>query len=174
MRGSVALGSAVLGSAVLVLAACTGAQDTRQHNIFDVYANLITGGYDRRIEEREQRLGRAEQARDAAAREARGAERQAALARGEAAQLEREIAAQRAETDRLAREIAASRARSRMDQERVAALQRDIAALQAEQRRLAAQPGASDGIRQDVEAARERQAALQRQWDALLQATPRE
>jgi colicin import membrane protein len=163
-----------LGATALVLAACTGAQDTRQHNIFDVYSNLITGGYDRRIEEREQRLSREEQARDAAARDARGAQRQAALARGEAAQLEREIAAQRAETDRLAREIATSRARSRMDQQRVAELRREIAALQAEQRRLAAQTSPSAEIRQDVEAARQRQATLQRQWDALLQATPRE
>ncbi|WP_439577809.1 hypothetical protein [Elioraea sp.] len=163
-----------LGAVVFALGACTGAQDTRQHNIFDVYANVITGGYDRRIAEREERLGREERARDMAPRDARGARQEAAVARGEATRLEQQIAAQRSETDRLAREIAESRARARMDQQRLAQLQRDIVSLQDEQRRIAAQPGPSAQARQDIEAARQRQAALQRQWDALVQATPRE
>jgi chromosome segregation ATPase len=162
----------ISATVLLAVAACTGAKDPRQGNIFDIYAGVLGGGYDQRLREQEAQLAREQAARDQAAGRAGAAQQQADAARAERARLERDIAAQRAETERLSRDIAGSRDRTRVNQDRLAQLQRDITALQQEQQRLATRPDST--AQAEVEAARQRQAALQRQWDQLRQAAPRE
>ncbi len=169
MRLAVALGAGLL------LAGCATqpCDPRRDTSIFQVAGCTWGGGYEARVAELQRDLDLAEadvaRARAGLDRARGGGQRVAA----ERAALELELANNRARAIRLERDIAAARDRARMDQRRRAELEQEAAALRVEAERMrGAEPDAA--LRQRLDAARAREAALEREWRGMLGAAPRD
>lgn len=163
-----------LGAALLLAGCATQPCDPRRDtSIFQVAGCTWGGGYDSRITALQADLDRAEadlaRARTERDRAAAGGQRVAA----ERAAMRMEIANNRARTIRLERDIAEARERRAVNERRAAELQREAAALRAQADQLRGAEG-DPALRQRLDAARAREAALDREWRSLLEASPRD
>jgi chromosome segregation ATPase len=169
MRRAMALGAALL------LAGCAAepCDPRRDTSIFQVAGCTWGGGYDSRVATLQADLDRAE-ADVARAR----AERDRALGGGqrvaaERASLRMDLANNQARALRLERDIAAAREQRSVNERRAADLQREAASLRAQADQLRNAEG-DPALRQRLDAARAREAALDREWRNLLEASPRD
>jgi chromosome segregation ATPase len=169
MRPALALGAALL------LAGCATqpCDPRRDTSIFQVAGCTWGGGYDQRVAGLQAELDRAEadlaRARAERDRAAAGGQRVAA----ERAAMQMEIANNRARAIRLERDIAEARERRAVNERRAAELQREAATLRAQADQLRGTEGDA-ALRQRLDAARAREAALDREWRSLLEASPRD
>lgn len=150
----------------LVVSGCTGTQDPSQAGFLDGVANLASGTYDSRIEEREQARAAAEV--EASRLEARAAELEAerrALAAQEAAARDRlqrvnsSIAQQQAQLRSL-------EANQEVDRRRLADLQARARAAEARRQSLTADP--DPGLQAEVDQLEQEVASLRRDIDAII------
>ncbi len=163
-----------IGAALLLAGCATQPCDPRRDtSIFQVAGCTWGGGYDQRVASLQADLDRAEadlaRARAERDRAAAGGQRVAA----ERAAMQMEIANQRARAIGLERDIAEARERRAVNERRAAELQREAADLRARAERERGAEG-DPALRQRLDAARAREAALDREWRSLLEASPRD
>ncbi len=158
-----------------VAGCATGPCDpTKDKNIFQVAGCEVNGGYQGRLDAKQQDLADAEAAQsraEAALAKAQGNQDRAVT---EKARLQASLADQRVRSARLRNDIAATQSNTRLDQQKLAQLEQKMTELNAEEARLREAAAGGADVTAQVQALKQRQRAVEQQWDTLRRSAPTE
>ena len=159
------------GLAGCVTQPCDPGRDT---SILQVGGCVMGGGYRDRLNVVQRRLTAVETERDAAQAAYVSAQGRNDRAATEQARLGLQLAEQRRRSVVLERDMTAARERTRVDQQRLAALEADMAQSRAEQDRLRTNAPSGSLRQEDVRRLQQREGVLRARWDVLRQSAQRE
>lgn len=153
--------------------ACATTENPAEAGFFSGIANIASGTYDRRIDQREQDLARERQDQADLQNRLRVARTERERTQIERQEIERKVARMQGDLAAMRRDLTAARGRAEVDRGKLQAAERELAALEQEQRRLAQNPSLSNAERErQFQAAEEKRRRLRRAMtDALITGT---